>query len=121
MSVRRKSSAHVTLVLAGAAALAGCGRDASGSGKRYASKAECVADWGSEEDCKEQASTGSNGHVGHSWMYFGRPGLFHGVTSAFRSGGGSSVSGTSPSTTAPAARSVSRGGFGSTGHAGASS
>jgi uncharacterized protein YgiB involved in biofilm formation len=105
----------VTLVLAGAAALAGCNRDASG-GKRYASQAECVADWGSPEDCKQEASSGG-GHGGHSWIYYGAASsLLRGNTAGVRSGSG--VHDTSSSSTG---RAVSRGGFGSTGRSGVSS
>lgn len=115
MSVRRRSSSHVTLVLAGAAALAGCSRGAESSGKRYASRAECVADWGNEEDCKEQAST--SGHGASSWIYYGAASsLFRGNSMGVRSGTGSVND-----TTSGAPRSVSRGGFGSTGRSGVSS
>lgn len=107
MSVRRRSSAHVTLVLAGAAALTGCGRGAD-SGKRYASQAECVADWGNAEDCKEQVGNDGRGGRGHSWIYYGAASSFFRGSSGLRGG---SVHDTSSSPS----RSVSRGGFGSTG------
>ena len=50
MRRRRKSSTRITLVLLGAAALAGCGADGDDGHRRrdvYASKEDCVADWGS--------------------------------------------------------------------------
>jgi len=105
----------VTLVLAGAAALVGCSRGAESGGKRYATREECVADWGNnEEDCKEQVSR--TGHGASSWIYYGAASsLFRGNGMGVRSNTG--VQDTSGTTT----RSVSRGGFGSTGRSGVSS
>jgi uncharacterized protein YgiB involved in biofilm formation len=120
MSVRRRSSAHVTLVLAGAAALVGCNRSSEGTPKRYASKAECVADWGTEEDCKEDTSSGHR-HGGSAWLYYG-------AGAALGRGnllGGGRVGAGSMGVQAPssdnAGHPVSRGGFGATGRSGVSS
>ena len=51
--VREESSARVTLVLLGAAALAACGQDARRRLRRdlYASKEDCLKDWGDELKC----------------------------------------------------------------------
>lgn len=103
----RKSSGHVTLVLIGAAALTagltGCSQDEV---KRdvYASKADCLADWGhTPADC-EPAYDRPTGNP-NTTHYYGRPYTSSGVSS-------------SPSRTGRAIGSstVSRGGFGSSGH-----
>jgi len=96
----RKSSACVTLVLIGAAALSGCG-DTSTTNRRaaYATKDQCLADWNDPKDCEEQqsGSTRSWGPSSSSW---------HSYSSGSRSSSGSSSS---------TSHSISRGGFGSHG------
>ena len=101
----RKSSGHVTLVLIGAAALtaglSGCSKE---DVRRdvYASKADCLADWGnSPADC-EPAFDRPTGNAATT-HYYGRPYTYSGGSSASRSGRtiGSST--------------VSRGGFGRSG------
>ena len=101
----RKSSRSITLVLIGVAALAGCSED-----KRdlYATREDCLADWGNKpEDCAP-ATAGRTGGV-----YYGPSyrvpwwGGWHGGSPGSKSHAVSSV----PS------HSVSRGGFGSTAHA----
>ena len=53
----RKSSACVTLVLIGAAALTtGCGDAPSSRRASYATKEECLADWGDANECAEQTA-----------------------------------------------------------------
>ena len=48
----RKSTA-VTLVVCGVAALSGCNREAQTRRDVYASRQDCLADWGNKpEDCK---------------------------------------------------------------------
>ena len=103
----RKSSSHVRLVLIGAAALTagltGCSQEEVRRDV-YASKADCLADWGNTpKDCEPayDRPTG-NGATTH---YYGRP---------YSYGGNSS----SPSRSGRAIGSstVSRGGFGSSGH-----
>ena len=108
----RKSSTTVTLVLIGAAALAGCSdnrRDV------YASKEDCLADWGNKpEDCspatdQKHASRGffygpyysSHGYSGTNWSRSA------GTFSSSRASGSSRSIGSSGSS--------SRGGFGSSG------
>ncbi len=104
----RKSSARVTLVLIGAAAvttLAGCAKEEMRRDV-YANKADCLADWGNKpQDCEpaydHPQSRGAN------TAYYGRAYPHHGGSaSPSRSGKaiGSSSSG------------VSRGGFGGSGH-----
>jgi uncharacterized protein YgiB involved in biofilm formation len=60
----RKRSLHVSLVLLGAAALAGCGE----TDKRdvYANQADCVQDWGEQTQC-EPVRDGNY----HSSYYYG--------------------------------------------------
>jgi len=96
----RKSSACVTLVLIGAAAVAGCGPTER---KQYATKEECAADWGDPADCEQQVAQGTDGTRHHYYSYSGSR---HGWGSGHSSSAGS--------------RSVARGGFGSSGHAHAS-
>jgi hypothetical protein len=122
----RKSSGKVTLVLIGVAALAGCG----GGDKRdvYASKEDCLADWGNKpEECTPATDSkhASRGHyygpmyaaaggaaagylAGSSW------GRSTGTFSAARASGSSRAIGSTSS-------SSSRGGFGSTGRSSSSS
>jgi hypothetical protein len=94
----RKSSACVTLVLLGAAALAGCS-DNSTSNRRaaYATREACLADWNDPKDCEEQLTTDSGGRRYHYWGGGGGGGHYGG------SGGDSS------------GHSISHGGFGSHG------
>lgn len=104
----RKSSA-VTLVVCGVAALSGCSREPETRRDVYASREDCLADWGNKpEDCKPATEPR---HASSGFWYgpvypipFG-----HSSGSAWRSGapGGSHAIGTSG---------VSRGGFGSTAH-----
>jgi uncharacterized protein YgiB involved in biofilm formation len=105
----RKSSARVTLVLLGAAALAGCGSsgDSDGNLRRdvYASKEDCVADWGDPKDCEGQPAQSSGG----------RSGYWYGP--AYRGGGGT-LGGSAPRANHSLGnQSISRGGFGGSGHA----
>jgi uncharacterized protein YgiB involved in biofilm formation len=103
----RKSSGHVTLVLIGAAALtaglAGCSKEDIRRDV-YASKADCLADWGhTPKDCEPayDRPTG-NGAITH---YYGRPYAYSGGSSSPSHSGRTIGSAT-----------VSRGGFGSSGH-----
>jgi hypothetical protein len=102
----RKSSQRVTLVLIGVAALAGCGDD-----KRrdvYATREDCLADWGNKaEDCTK-ATDPSHSSRGY---YYGPSYGYHSTGnsstwSGSRSSGRSSFSSSSG---------TSRGGFGSSG------
>ena len=61
----RRSTASITLVLIGSAALNGCG---DGVGRRdiYRSQAECLKDWGSDPTRCERVRSGS-----HAGYYYG--------------------------------------------------
>jgi hypothetical protein len=102
----RKSSACVTLVLIGAAALSSCNVDNSAQSRRrqYATKEACLADWGDPRECDEVVTRRPDGS--RSSFYWGGG---HGYGS-YRGGSSGSSYGSS-------GRSVSRGGFGSSGHA----
>jgi uncharacterized protein YgiB involved in biofilm formation len=99
----RKSSTRVTLVLIGLAGLAGCGND----DRRdvYASREDCLADWGNKpEDCTPATEPR---HSSRGFFY--GPSYRHGSSGSSygsRSSGSSSRSYSSSSST-------SRGGFGS--------
>ena len=102
----RKSSACVTLVLIGAAALAGCGGDSATSRRSaYASKEECLADWGDPKECEEKPRTGSGART-----WGPTAGAWHGYSS---SRGSSSSTSRSSSSRSSSSSSTSRGGFGS--------
>ena len=112
----RKSSARVTLVLIGLAAVAGCSRDEM---KRdvYASKEDCLADWGNKpEDCKPSTDPK---HAGRGYFlgpmvavpgFFGRGMGWSDSSGASRS---SRSIGSTSSSSSRSSSSVSRGGFGS--------
>ena len=70
----RKSSARVTLVLLGAAALASCGQD-EGSLRRdlYANKEDCLKDWGDEQKCAEEAAPARSSGGGYHGRYWYGP------------------------------------------------
>jgi uncharacterized protein YgiB involved in biofilm formation len=110
----RRSSAHVKLVLIGmaaaatAATLSGCSKEEVRRDV-YASKEDCLADWGNTpQDCEPayDRRTGS----ATTTHYYGRP-------YSYRGGGSGNYSG-SPSRSGKTigSSSVSRGGFGSSGH-----
>jgi len=108
----RKSSVHVTLVLLGAVALAGCGESGSPTEKRdvYASKEDCLADWRDPRDCEEGPAQ-AGGQGGRRYWY--GPGYSHGPSwgDGYHAGApreGSHALGTFGTT---------RGGFGASGHA----
>jgi len=101
----RKSSACVTLVLIGAAALSGCGDSPPNRRASYASKEACLADWGDPKECEEQAPRSGQRTWGPSY------GTWHSYSSG-RSRSGSSSYGSSSSS---GSHSTSRGGFGSHG------
>jgi uncharacterized protein YgiB involved in biofilm formation len=113
----RKSSNRVTLVLigiAGTGLLGGCQKDEMRRDV-YASKQDCLADWGhSPQDCEpaydRPAGNGARTH------YYGRPYFFSGGGSSFFSGGGSSLGSGAHSSRAIGSSGISRGGFGGSGH-----
>lgn len=105
----RKSSSSVTLVLIGAAALtaglSGCSKEEVRRDV-YASKADCLADWGNTPTDCEPAYDRPTGHGGTT-HYYGRPYTY--------SGGSNSASRSGSSSRAIGSSTTSRGGFGSSG------
>jgi uncharacterized protein YgiB involved in biofilm formation len=101
----RKSSSRVTLVLIGVAALGGCGSDDTRRDV-YASREDCLADWGNRpQDCTPATE---DRHRSHGYFY--GPSYVHrsgtgGSSWTSRSGSGRSIGSSSSG--------VSRGGFGS--------
>ncbi len=119
----RKSSSRVTLVLIGLAGLAGCGDDPRDV---YASREDCLADWGNKpEDCTPATDPG---HASRGYFY--GPAVVHRSwgsrsSSPSRSWSSSSSrpssSGSSRSSTSwGSSGSSSRGGFGSSGRSSSS-
>ena len=109
----RKSSTRVTLVLIGLAGLAGCGDE----GRRdvYASREDCLADWGNKpEDCTPATEPRHSSR-----------GFFYGPSYTHRSSSGGSYSRSSGSSGrsvgSSSSSSTSRGGFGSSAHSSSSS
>jgi len=105
---RRKSSTRVTLVLIGVAALAGCGREERRD--VYATREDCLADWGNRpQDCTaatEERHRSRGYYYGPSYTHHSSTG---GSTwSGSRSSSGRSIGSSSSGT--------SRGGFGASGH-----
>ena len=116
----RKSSSRVTLVLIGLAGLGGCGgpdRDV------YATREDCLADWGkTPEDCTPATDPS---HAGRGYFY----GPSHSYRSSGPSWGGGRSTGSSSRTSSSGGRSShswgspgssSRGGFGSSGRSSSS-
>ena len=97
----RRASAKITLVLAGAALLHGCGRDVE-TRDVYASRSDCVHDWGDDSKC-EASST--------------RPGYYYGPGYA----GARNAPTARGDSRAISSHSTVRGGFGSSASSHASS
>jgi hypothetical protein len=108
----RKSSACVTLVLIGAAAVSGCSDapdQVAARAKQYPTKEACVADWGNPDDCEQQVAQERDGT---RRPYYAYSGAHSGSGWWWGSGRGSGGSN--------AGRNVSRGGFGVSGQSHAS-
>jgi uncharacterized protein YgiB involved in biofilm formation len=106
----RKSSARVTLALIGVAALAGC--DSSEEQRRdvYATREDCLADWGNKaEDCKPATEAR---HASQGFWY----GPFYGIPHAYSSSSGWTPRSGARAIGSSSRSSVSRGGFGSSAH-----
>ena len=105
---KRKSSARVTLALIGVAALtAGCGEEQRRD--VYATKEDCLADWGNKpQDCTPATE---QRHASHGFWY----GPFYGghTRSGWSSSRSTSRSIGSSSPGSGSRSSISRGGFGS--------
>ena len=120
---RRKSSAHVTLVLLGAAALAACGQEDDTLRRDvYTSREDCVHDWGDELKCAEQAAPATSGsgggyHGGYWYGPFYRSGAYGSSSNSMPHG---TVDAARPGSHAIATSHISRGGFGASGSAHAS-
>ena len=111
----RKRSSRVTLVLIGAAALAACSDSTPEHRDVYASKQDCVQDWGEEKKCEAApASAGSSTGRSHTGGgYFWGP-IYSG--SSYRTGSNtssSSIGSARSGSHAIGSSSISRGGFGS--------
>ncbi len=105
---RFRKSGRVTLVLMGVAAISGCSGGDDTRRDVYRSREDCLADWGNKpEDCKV-ATDGP-----HRGFFYGPAYVYHsgGSGAAWTSGarGARAIGSTSSG-------SVSRGGFGATGH-----
>ena len=108
----RRSSGRVTLVLIGVAALSGCGKDERRD--VYASKEDCLADWGNKpEDCTPATESRhrSSGFF-YGPLYAGSR-MMGGGSSWTSTNRGRAIGSTSSSPTRSG--SSSRGGFGSSG------
>jgi hypothetical protein len=119
----RKSSGTVTLVLIGVAALAGCSDERRDV---YASKEDCLADWGNKaEDCTPATDTKNANRGFYYGPLYAAGGFLAGSNwgGSNRSFAGSrSIGSTSTqSTSSGSTSSSSRGGFGSTGRSSSSS
>jgi len=113
----RKSSARVTLVLLGAAAIAGCGDSGPAAPEHrdvYASKEDCLADWRDPKECEEGPAQNSGGRRSSYW--YGPS-----YSSGSSSGSGYHAGAPRSGSTALGTHSTTRGGFGASGHAHASS
>ena len=114
----RKSSARVTLALIGVAALAGCDRAEEQRRDVYATREDCLADWGNKpEDCTPATEAR---HASHGFWYGPSYGIPYGYTSHSswtpRSGNRAIGSSAGFSSRSGSSSSVSRGGFGSSSH-----
>ena len=103
----RKSSSRVTLVLIGVAALGGCGADDDDSRRDvYATREDCLADWGNRpQDCTPATD---EKHRSHGYFYgpmYTHRSATTGSNWTSRSSSGRSIGSSSSG--------VSRGGFGS--------
>lgn len=121
----KKSSVAVPLILLGSIALlSGCGAGEPEQQIRqnqYGSQADCQKDWGNDgRDCKPNPSGSHAGYIGPSYLWNhggGYPmavnpdGSTRALPNSYLSKPGSVTTARSATTT-----SVSRGGFGSTGH-----
>jgi len=104
----RRRSAHVALVLLGSAALAGCG-DSAERRDLYASRQDCVQDWGDEKKCEPAppGTTSSRPHTGGGYFWGPR---YSG--SSYRSSSSVGSASVRSGSHAISSSSVSRGGFG---------
>ena len=110
MARRRKSSLRVSLVLIGVAALAGCGEEDGERRDVYASREDCLADWGKKpEDCTPATEPR---HAARSYWY----GPSYGYGSS--SGSGWASHARTSRAVGSSHSGISRGGFGASGRGG---
>jgi uncharacterized protein YgiB involved in biofilm formation len=77
VSERRRSSARITLVLIGSAAMAGCSPSPTDIvSDHYASREECAADWGAPAYCDRVSVAGAGGSGGQ--VYYRGPTYYAG-------------------------------------------
>jgi hypothetical protein len=109
----RKSSARVTLVLLGAAAIAGCGDSGLSTPEHrdvYASKEDCLADWRDPKECEEGPAQDTGGRRRSYWY-----GPSYSTGSSW--GGGYHAGPPRAGSSALGTHGTTRGGFGASGHA----
>jgi uncharacterized protein YgiB involved in biofilm formation len=111
----RRSTATLTLVLIGAAALHGCGNKEEETARRdvYKSRADCQRDWGEDDKKCEQATSGSHAGMFYGPLLYGLASGMGGRGTSFAPRPGSSAVASTQTTTSHSSSSVSRGGFGS--------
>ena len=114
---RRRSSSSITLVLVGASALTACGQSPQSTETMrrdmYASKADCVQDWGADPAKCEPAKSSSTTRTGgsHYWGPAYTRGSYGSSSSTHAEG---TTSEARPGSRAIGTTHVSRSGFGST-------
>ncbi|MDB5862660.1 MAG: hypothetical protein JWO70_466 [Betaproteobacteria bacterium] len=110
----RRSTATLTLVLIGAAALHGCGNKEEETATRdvYKSRADCQRDWGEDDKKCEQATSGSHAGMFYGPLLYGLASGMGGRGTSFAPRPGSNAVASTQTTTSHSS-SVSRGGFGS--------
>lgn len=125
----RKSSARMTLVLVGVSVLAACGKNEEMRRDVYASREDCLADWGNKpEDCTpstEKRHQGGGFFLGPLYAMTAMNAMRGGSGSAWTANnaarpGSRAIGSSSAGSPARSGGSVSRGGFGSSGHSSAS-
>ncbi len=116
----RKSSGRVTLVFIGLASLGACTDEGDARRDVYASREDCLADWGNKpEDCTPATHprhTGSGSHYFYGPSYSSRGGGNWGSRSGPARSGSRAISSVSGGHASGGSSGVSRGGFGSSGH-----
>jgi hypothetical protein len=124
----RKSSRHVTLLLVGLSAIAGCGKGEESRRDVYASREDCLADWNNKpQDCTpatEKRHQGSGFFYGPIYALAAMHGMRSGSGSSWTSGsdarpGSRAIGSSSAGAPSRSSGGISRGGFGSSGHSSA--
>ena len=108
----RKRSSRITLVLLGAAALTACADQDEQKRDVYASKQDCVKDWGDETKCDPAPAAAGQGRTHSGSGFFWGP-MYSGAAHRWANSGTSSLSPVRSGSHAVGSSSISRGGFGS--------